>query len=182
MATSAKRSNDGAHISDNKGKKRKILTGWEETIDSSNLGDCKQIQKRLEKLLKRANQRVASLEAEAKRKGFTYNGVDAVKCSLGCGNTFDPEDEYCGVCEKCTDLKKLCIACLITCHECGDTFCDECTTFCESCKNHACDESCSGICENCEERFCTQCLTYVGYDSSSCCKGCADEILCPSHA
>ena len=175
MATSAQRSNNRAHRSD-KGKKRKILTGWEETIDSSNLGDCKQIQKRLEKLLKRANQRVASLEAEAKRKGFTYNGVDAVKCSLGCGNTFDPEDEYCGVCEKCTeDEENVCIECLNTCNECGDTACDECTTWCESCEKYACDDGCSDICCDCDERFCTQCLKDAinGY----CCEGCADRRL-----
>ena len=174
MATSAQRSNNRAHRS-HKGKKRKILTGWDETIDSSNLGDCKQIQKRLEKLLKRANQRVASLEAEAKRKGFTYNGVDAVKCSLGCGNTFDPEDEYCGVCEKCTE-ENLCIECLNACNECGDTACHACITWCESCEKYACDDGvCSDICCDCDEKFCTRCLKDAinGY----CCEACADRRL-----
>ena len=175
MATSAQRSNNRAHTNDKKGKKRKIRTGWDETIDFSNLGDCKQIQKRLEKLLKRANQRVASLEAEAKRKGFTYNGVDAVKCSLGCGNKFDPEDEYCGVCEKCTE-ENLCIECLNACNECGDTACHACITWCESCEKYACDDGvCSDICCDCDEKFCTQCLKDAinGY----CCEACADRRL-----
>ena len=156
---------------------RHFTTTLAETIDSSNLGDCKQIQKKLEKLLERANQRVAYLEAKSKRKGLKYNGVDAVKCSLDCGNTFDPEDEYCGVCEKCTEEKIVCIGCLNTCNECGDKACDECVTICESCEKYACDDGCVGICDDCDEGFCSQCLTHAGH--SSCCQGCVEARLCP---
>jgi hypothetical protein len=82
------------------------------------------------------------------------------KCK--CCNTFDPEDIYCGMCDKCKSGAFMCTECLSEC-ECRDhQFCfdfslDKSCKVCEM--TVICDKDCEGAakCERCEDIVCEEC-------------------------
>jgi len=84
-----------------------------------------------------------------------------MKCK--CGNSFDPEGFYCGMCTGCSS--DFCEDCLLGC-ECGKQWCSECMKECsvEGCDKILCDRcDCSVKCERCSERVCEDtCTREVG--------------------
>ena len=119
-----------------------MLTEWLETMQSSGITGCRDIQSKLEKLLNNTNERIARLEEEERDGGLHYKGENQVKCD--CGNTFETGGKYGATCDECpSDMKvEKCIDCVKECQLC--------------CEKHVC-KNCKGECAgNCGESFCSE--------------------------
>jgi hypothetical protein len=126
-----------------------------------NSEEAKRIQWELALLKKKVDSKVKQFEESAKNDGLCYKGEGAMKCK--CGNSFDPEGFYCGMCTGCSS--DFCEDCLLGC-ECGKQWCSECMKECsvEGCDKILCDRcDCSVKCERCSERVCEDtCTREVG--------------------
>lgn len=156
-----------------------LLCSVEQVVkDGIELSELRSVQSKLKNLTELVDKEVKSQEYGEEKRGLNYKGSGAEKCK--CGNTFDPDGDYCGVCEEC-GLSNMCIECL---HECkceSIRFCGDCHSkrTCKVCEMSVlCGEDCDGAtkCEHCHEIVCEECTREVhlhcgprgGFDKTMC--------------
>mmetsp|Transcript_18151 Transcript_18151/g.20948 ORF Transcript_18151/g.20948 Transcript_18151/m.20948 type:complete len:188 (+) Transcript_18151:33-596(+) len=159
---------------------------WIDSINSSGIAACREMQSKLETLLATTKDRISRLTENERELGLAYTGEGEVEC--GCGNTFKAGGNYAAKCDyaatrdDCPDFEEKaehCIECVKECNaECGKYVCESCSQICASCEDIFCSD-CLTTCCSCEEGFCERdkdCSTdSVGYAGDSCCKGCLER-------
>lgn len=119
-------------------------------IESSDLGECEEVQSKLETLLNQTQARIAALKEEEMTEGLSYKGGDAVTCTI-CTNTFQSGGKYSAKCICFEEPKtELCIVCVEPCQSCDSLLCINCGVRCYQCDGRFC-EGCVRNCENCGE-------------------------------
>mmetsp|Transcript_18328 Transcript_18328/g.27694 ORF Transcript_18328/g.27694 Transcript_18328/m.27694 type:complete len:167 (-) Transcript_18328:73-573(-) len=134
--------------------------------DASTAAESSMIQRDLNKLLQRNDEKKKKLEAKETKDAIGYKGREAFKCY--CGNQVDPKQKqkFLSSCVECDH--KACVECFSDCGVCdksnlctgGDDDNEPCLQLCTSCEDCLFCTDCrlkAEICHNCEEPMCPDC-------------------------